>query len=150
MYDKENLIGSNITNELDALSVEQFALEAKFYFAQMGQNAIEFGKRLIAIKKKLPPSEWINWLKDNFQLKKSSAENFMKIAERFSNFQSIGNLGYTQMLALVSLRERDEWKFLDDMEAQGTPVEKKTKRQANATVKDWKATSKLSKSNITI
>ena len=83
--------------ELDALSIEQLTMEAKFYYVQMGQNAVEFGKRLIAIKKKLPHGEWQNWLKDNFNLSYRSAAQFMQIAERFSNVQTFAHLGYSNV-----------------------------------------------------
>ena len=132
-------------NELDALSVEQLTMEAKFYFAQMGQNAIEFGKRLIAIKKKLPHGEWGNWLKDNFNLSQSSANKLMEVSRRFSNSELIPNLGYTQMLQIISLPEGEEQNFFDKMASEGKDVRDMTIKNMNAEIKKYKAEAEKNK-----
>jgi len=125
--------------ELDALSIEQLTMEAKFYYVQMGQNAVEFGKRLIAIKKKLPHGEWLNWLKENFQLKERSAQTFMQIAARFSNTQTFGNLGYSQLIQMLALPEGTEEDFIAEKAAEGKPVENMTIKQEREEIKKYKA-----------
>ena len=132
-------------NELDALSVEQLTMEAKFYFAQMGQNAIEFGKRLIAIKKKLAHGDWQDWLKNNFSMSIRTAQRLIAVADRFGKTTPVSFLNYSQMLALVSLPAGEEEKFLAAMDEKGTPFENMTKREANSAVKDWKAEAEKNK-----
>ena len=137
--ENSNAATPDTANELDALSVEQLTMEAKFYFAQMGQNAIEFGKRLIAIKKKLPHGDWQDWLKNNFSMSIRTAQRLIAVADRFGKTTPVSFLGYSQMLALVSLPAGEEERFLAAMDEKGTPFEKMTKREANSAVKDWKA-----------
>ena len=131
-------VAAENANELDALSVEQLTMEAKFYYAQMGQNAVEFGKRLIAVKKKLQHGDWKNWLKENFSLSYTVATRFMQIAERFGNLATLRGLKYSQMLQLLTLPAGDEEKFIEEKAAEGKPVEKMTVKQLRADVKKRK------------
>lgn len=87
---------------------------------QTAQNIIEVGKRLIQAKSLVQHGHWQQWLNDNFQLKRQSAQNFMNIAERFgANYQSIGNLNSTQMIALLSLPDAEETeKFIAEKAAE--------------------------------
>ena len=73
-------------------SLAELKVEIKFHLGQMAGHAVEIGNCLIQAKEQVEHGEWYNWLEDNFNLKKSSANNFMAIAERFGgNLQSIGD-----------------------------------------------------------
>ncbi len=115
-------------------NLEQLTVEIKFYVNQWGQNTIEIGKRLIAAKKIVAHGDWSKWLEDNFQLKKSSAANFMKCAERFGNFQTSGNLNSSQMVELLALPAEETEKFIAEKAAEGNPVEDMTVKKLRAEV----------------
>lgn len=130
-------------------TLDQRVIKIQFHLQNMANSAIIIGQELIECKKEVGHGNWTIWLKDNFNLSQDTATNFMKIAKRFgANSEPVRNLGYTQMLALVSLPAGDEEKFLAAMDEKGTPYKNMTKREANAAVKDWKAEAeKLKKEN---
>ena len=129
-------------------NLEQLTVEIKFYVNQWGQNTIEIGKRLIAAKKIVPQGEWLNWLEKNFNLKKSSAANFMRCAERFGNFQTSGNLKFYQMVELLALPAEETEKFIAEKTAEGNPPEDMTVKQLRAEVTEWKEKSEKAKSEV--
>ena len=81
-----NKAENNLPTDLNQLTVE-----IKFYVNQWGQNTIEIGKRLIAAKKLVAQGEWLNWLEKNFNLTERTAQNFMRIAERFGKTKLISD-----------------------------------------------------------
>ena len=102
--------------EKPALTIEVITVEIKFYLGQMTQNIIEVGKRLIMAKELVPSGEWINWLKDNFNLTRRSAQNFMNVADRFGNMSNSQNgksisqidilsFNSTQLISMLALPE---------------------------------------------
>lgn len=62
--------------ESSAHSLDQLTLEVKFYLNQIGQNAIEVGKRLTQAKDTLLHGDWQNWLKDNFNFESTYGSKF--------------------------------------------------------------------------
>ena len=128
-----------------ALTLEQRVVKIQFHLQNIAQSAIIIGQELIECKKEVPHGEWLNWLEKNFNLKQSSAKNFMAIAERFGNRQLIGDLGYTQMVQMLALPAGEEEKFLADKAAEGTPVEDMTIKKLRAEIKDWKAQAEKNK-----
>ena len=103
-------------------TLEVLTLEVKFYLNQTAQNIIEVGKRLAQAKELVPHGEWGNWLESNFSLKKSTANNFMRCAERFGNFQTSGNLNSSQMVELLSLPAEETEQFIEAKAAEGKLV----------------------------
>lgn len=126
-------------NDIEQPTIESLTLEIKFHLNQMGFHVIEVGKRLILAKEMLPHGEWLNWLKDNFGLTRMSANNFMNVAERFSNVKSILHFKPTQLIALLVLPEGDEEKFIADKAAEGNPVDQMTIKQLRSEIKQHKA-----------
>ena len=64
----------------------------------------------------------------------------MNIAERFgSNYQTFGNLGYSQMLNLLSLPEGEEENFIAEMATDGHPIEDMTVKTLREQVAKWKS-----------
>lgn len=125
-------------------TVESLTVEIKFYLGQMTQNIIEVGKRLIQAKELIPHGQWGGWLETNFNLKVRMAQNFMAIANRFDNSsnsqntQTFAYLGSSQLIAMLALPEGDEQQFIDQMAANGTPIEEMSVRQLQAKIKQYK------------
>lgn len=91
------------------------------------------------MKGRIPHGEWLPWLKDNFNLSQQTASNFMRCAERFGNYQSISNLGSTQMIAMLALPEGETEQFIEEKAAAGTPVEDMTVKKLREEIQHWKA-----------
>ena len=126
-------------NNLPTKSLAELKVEIKFHLGQMAGHAIEIGKCLIQAKAQVPRGEFGKWLEDNFNLKKSMAYNFMKIAERFSNFHLNGNFNQTQLVEMLVLPAGEEEKFIAEMASDGHPVEDMTVKTLREQVAKWKS-----------
>ena len=134
---------NNLPTDLISLTIE-----IKFYVNQWGQNTIEIGKRLIAAKKIVAHGEWSNWLKENFNLKERSAQNFMAVAERFGKTQTSADLKFYQMVELLALPAEETKKFIAAKAAEGTPVEDMTVQNLREEVAKWKSDYEQKKSEV--
>lgn len=83
--------------------------------------AIEIGRKLVEAKAMLPYGQWGQWLKEEVEFSRSTAQNFMRIFEEYgakqvsifgdAESQTLGNLPYTHALKLLALpaEEREEF-----------------------------------------
>lgn len=89
----------------------------------------EIGRKLTEAKAMVGHGDWGKWLSEEVNYSQSTAENYMKIYKQYgdqqislfgnpSNSQSIQNLGYTKLLALMDLpaEERAEFAEANDVE----------------------------------
>lgn len=124
--------------EIQKKSLSELKVEIKFHLNQVGYHMVEAGRLLIEAKEQVAHGEWYNWLEENFNLKKSMANNFMNCAARFGNLQSIGDLKPTQMIAMLALPAGAEENFIAEKAAEGTPVEDMTVKNLKAEIADYK------------
>ena len=86
--------------------------------------AIEIGRRLKEAKSLLKHGEWGEWLKDEVDFSRSTANNFMKIFEEYgakqvslfgdAKSQAFGNLPYTHALKLLAVPAEGREKFVEE------------------------------------
>lgn len=86
--------------------------------------AIEIGRRLTEAKAVLKHGEWGEWLKNEVSFSQSSANNFMRIFERYgadqvslfgdAKSQTLGNLPYTKALKLLAVPEDEVEEFIEE------------------------------------
>ena len=113
--------------------------EINFYKAQTVQNIIEIGKRLKSAKELLPHGEFQNWLKSEVEFSKSTAYNFIKIAEEYLNFQPVGTLGYTKMIALLQVPTEEREEFIAEkhlVNGEEKSIEDMSKRELERVIKE--------------
>jgi DNA repair exonuclease SbcCD ATPase subunit len=88
-------------------------------------NSIEIGRRLIEAKSMVSHGEWGNWLKESVDYSQSTANNLMKIFNEYgadqltllgdnSKSQALGNLSYTQAIALLGIPSEDRENFIKE------------------------------------
>ena len=131
-------------------TLSELKVEIKFHLGQMAGHAVEIGKLLIEAKEQVEYGEWYKWLESNFNLKKTMANNFMNVAERFGNLHSNGdlNLNQTQLIAMLALPKGEEEKFIAEKSAENNPVEDMTVKQLREEVAKWKADFEKQKSEV--
>jgi hypothetical protein len=94
-------------------------------------NSIEIGRRLLEAKEIVAYGEWGKWLKESVDYSQSTANNLMRIFEEYgadqitflndnAKSQALGNLSYTQAVALMGIPSEDREVFIaqnniDDM-----------------------------------
>lgn len=86
--------------------------------------AIEIGRRLKEAKSLLEHGEWGEWLENEVDFSRSTANNFMKIFEEYgskqvslfgdANSQTLGNLPYTHALKLLAVPAEERAEFAEE------------------------------------
>jgi DNA repair exonuclease SbcCD ATPase subunit len=101
------------TPQVIAAEIRQIDSQARQFVLQ---SAIEIGRRLHEAKALVPHGSWGKWLHENVNYSQSTANNFMRIAEEYgnSNLQAIGNISYTQAVALLALPAEEREKFVTE------------------------------------
>lgn len=115
-------------------------------------SSIEIGRRLVEAKAMLKHGEWGNWLKESVDYKQSTANNLMKIFEEYgadqmslfgdnSKSQTLGNLSYSQAVALLGIpaEEREEFAQENNVENMSTRELQKAIKEKQALEKKLKA-----------
>lgn len=119
--------------ELTEFNIEKTTAEILMLKDQMAQNIIEIGKRLLDVKERVGYGEFTNWLENKIEISHRTANNFMKIANTFSNSQPVANLGTRKLLALAGLDEENRQEVMKE-----NNVEDMTSRELEQVVKEKK------------
>lgn len=119
----ENTLQITRTPELIAAEINSIKSQTK---AVMVYNAIEIGRRLAEAKSQLPHGEWGKWLEESVDYSKSTANNLMRIFEEYGSqqialfgetapkFQALGDLNYSQLVALLTVPEEERESFIEE------------------------------------
>jgi len=116
-------------NEIARVFLDDKARQIKYHKNQMAVNAIEIGRHLKEAKEACfdNDSSWSSWVESICDIKKSQANNYISVFNRFGDSiadQSIGHsLGIAKMLQLAQLPEdTDIDQFVQDNDVENTPV----------------------------
>ena len=109
--------------------------------ADVQRGIIEIGFELIAAKKEVGHGNWERWLQNEFEWTQRTANNFMRMAERFGKMVNVFQFQPSTLQAMLALPEGDEEKFIASQADKGKPIEKLSAREVQSAVKDWKAAS---------
>ena len=107
-------------------------------------GSLEIGKRLIEAKSLMNHGEWGAWLKEKVDYSKSTANNLMKLFEEYGDnqlslfgaeakSQTLGNLTYTQAIALLTLPADEREEF-----AEQNNIQELSTRELQRVIKDKK------------
>ncbi|HCP14838.1 MAG TPA: hypothetical protein DIT32_03545 [Peptococcaceae bacterium] len=115
-----------VSQDINVLEVEINTITAQAR-AMALSYIIEIGRRLRAAKELMPYGRWGEWLQDKVHYSQSSAENYMRIAEEYgsaqinlfavANSQTLENLGYSKLVALLALPADDRATFAEEKKA---------------------------------
>ena len=79
-----------------------------------GEAILTIGKGLIEAKALLSHGEWLPWLEDRVEMSTRVAQNFMRLAQHYSNTNALSYLGATKALQLLALPESEREIFLSE------------------------------------
>lgn len=85
--------------------IEVITREIKTAVRAAGENILTVGRGLIEVKEQLSHGDWLLWLEREVNFSEATAQNYMKLARRFSNPETFRDLGYSKALVLLSLPE---------------------------------------------
>lgn len=108
-------------------------------------NSIEIGKRLCEAKEMIPHGDWGNWLEESVDYSQSTANNLMKIFDEYgasqgelfgasAKSQTLGNLSYSQAVALLGIPSEEREAFAKENEAESLSV-----RELQKKIEEYKA-----------
>jgi DNA repair exonuclease SbcCD ATPase subunit len=124
--EEQAVVATEPVQSVSTRTADVIAAEIRFIDAQARQyvlqSAIEIGNKLNEAKDLVAHGEWGEWLQNNVNYSKSTANNFMKISTEYQGSQSFVNLSYSQAVALLSLpaEEREEFVANNDVEDMST------------------------------
>lgn len=98
-------------------------------------NSIEIGRRLVEAKGMMEHGNFGDWLKNSVDYSQSTANNLMKIYEEYgadqgalfgnnANSQTLGNLTYSQAVALLGIPREEREAFVAEHDVEGMSVRK--------------------------
>lgn len=127
----------DVTDSSDR-SPEEIAEDIRQCLKKTAQNFIEVGNLLLEAKSKVSHGEWGKWLKENISFSHQTANKFMQVALRFSNYASTRNLNSAQMFELLPLPKKHTDDFFAEKDNAGVALEKLTEKELRQEVKAWK------------
>ena len=106
------------------------------------QYIIEIGRRLVEAKSLVEDGQWLNYIKTELNYEKSTAQNYMRLYERygsgqrslfgsFAETETFGNLTYTKALALLQVPEEDLEDFAEEYD-----IENMSTRELQQAIKE--------------
>lgn len=129
-----------------ARTASSIAAEIRFLDRQAANTClnfiIEIGRRLVEAKSLVEDGQWLNYIKTELNYEKSTAQNYMRLYERygsgqrslfgsFAETETFGNLTYTKALALLQVPEED----LEDF-AEAHDIENMSTRELQQAIKE--------------
>ena len=106
--------------------------------ADVQRGIFQIGFELIAAKEQVGHGGWADWLKKEFEWTQRTANNFMRVADRFGKMENVFQFQPSALQAMLALPEGDEQEFIDAQAAAGTPVEQQSAREVQKNVKQFK------------
>lgn len=94
-------------------TIADITAEIRFYKAQTVQSVIEIGKRLTEAKAMLEHGQWLDWLENEVEFSRFTANRYMQLSENFSNVAPVQHLTYTKLIALLAVPEEEREEFLE-------------------------------------
>ena len=94
-------------------NLETLTTEILIYKEQVGAGIIEIGKRLIQAKELVGHGNWENYLKEKVDFSPTTARNFIRISNEYSNQQTFVGLGISKLYALLDVPAEERETFIE-------------------------------------
>lgn len=125
--------------DLEVVSLEERANRIRHHFQNFYTSIINIGFELIAAKKQIGHGGWAEWLQNEFKWTQQTANNYMRVAERFGNEQlkNVFQFQPSVLIKMLELPKGDEQAFIEAQAQAGKPVENQSAREVQKSVKEW-------------
>lgn len=112
--DLGRIIAQTMAKPVEGRTIETITDEILDAQRRGGEAILTIGRCLIEAKEMLPHGEWLPWLNEKVAYSERTAQNFMAVARRYSNPQTLADLGMAKALALLALPDSERDKFVQD------------------------------------
>ena len=136
----DNFIVSPIS---ETITLDERANRIRKLQADVQRGIIEIGQELIAAKAVIGHGNWSAWLEKEFSWTQRTANNFMRVAERFGKLENVFQFQPSTLQAMLQLPAGDEQEFIEAQTAAGKPIETQSARAVQSAVKQWKHTKEV-------
>lgn len=82
--------------------MQQRTTEIKGLMRRAAQDIIEIGQKLIEVKARLGHGHFGDWLRAEFEWHQNTATNFMRVAEKFTNFVNVDQIAPSALYLLAA------------------------------------------------
>ena len=127
----------NASGVTELIPLEARADRIRQLIVDVQKGVIAIGFELIAAKKQVGHGNWAEWLQNEFEWDIRTAQNYMRVAERFGNAKTFSHLGKSKLIKLLALPEGDENAFIEAQANAGKPIESQSARDVQKAVKQW-------------
>ena len=112
--DLGRIIAQTMAKPVEGRTIETITDEILDAQRRGGEAILTIGRCLIEAKEMLPHGEWLPWLNEKVAYSERTAQNFMAVARRYSNPQTLADLGMAKALALLALPDSERDEFVQD------------------------------------
>ena len=112
--DLGRIIAQTMAKPVEGRTIETITDEILDAQRRGGEAILTIGRCLIEAKEMLPHGEWLPWLNEKVAYSERTAQNFMAVARRYSNPQTLADLGMAKALALLALPDSERYEFVQD------------------------------------
>lgn len=112
--DLGRIIAQTMAKPVEGRTIETITDEILDAQRRGGEAILTIGRCLIEAKEVLPHGEWLPWLNEKVAYSERTAQNFMAVARRYSNPQTLADLGMAKALALLALPDSERDEFVQD------------------------------------
>lgn len=131
----ENVIDAEENSAV--VTLEQRAEKIRRLQANVQRGIIEIGNELIAAKAEIGHGNWAAWLEKEFEWTQRTANNFMRVAERFGKLENVFQFKPSTLQAMLALPAGSEDEFIDAQANAGKPVNEMSAREVQSAVKEF-------------
>lgn len=126
-----------IDTQGEIVTLEQRADKIRKLQADVQRGIIEIGFELIAAKNEIGHGNWATWLETEFQWTQRTANNFMRVAERFGKLENVFQFKPSTLQAMLALPVGSEDEFIAQQAESGKPVNEMKARDVQKAVKEF-------------
>ena len=132
-------ISAPVTIDVDAkiVTLDQRADRIRKLAADVQRGIIEIGTELIAAKAEIGHGGWSDWLKENFDWTDRTAQNFMRVAERFGKSENVFGFKPSTLIQMLALPVGSEDEFIAQQADAGKHVNEMSARDVKNAVKEF-------------
>lgn len=134
---EENPAPVTIDVEAEFVTLDQRADKIRKLAADVQRGIIEIGKELISAKAEIGHGNWTGWLKENFDWTDRTAQNFMRVAERFGKTENVFGFKPSTLIQMLALPVGSEEEFIAQQAEEDKPVNEMSARDVKNAVKEF-------------
>lgn len=127
----------SVAEPAQVVTLAQRADRIRHFQADVQRGIVNLGLELIAAKEQCGHGHWAAWLEAEFAMTQRTANNFMRVAERFGTLENVFQFQPSTLQAMLRLPAGAEQEFVDAQAAVGTPVAQMSAREVQKRVRQF-------------